>query len=48
MREIFAGVPTVWQRCASAINSCQPGADKQRLMGAATRIQAACGARAER
>jgi hypothetical protein len=29
MREIFAGVPTVWQRCASPINSCQSGADKQ-------------------
>jgi hypothetical protein len=29
MREIFAGIPTVWQRCASPINSCQSRADKQ-------------------
>src|SRR4051812_47671026 len=29
MREIFAGVPPVGQRCASPINSCQSGADKQ-------------------
>ena len=29
MREIFAGVPTVRQRCASPVNSCQPGIDKQ-------------------
>jgi len=28
MREIFAGVPTVRQRCGSPINSCQSGADK--------------------
>jgi hypothetical protein len=24
MREIFAGIPTVWQRCASPINSGKP------------------------
>src|SRR5437762_11801547 len=29
MRKIFAGVLTVRQRCASPINSCQFGADKQ-------------------
>jgi len=29
MRDIFAGIPTVWQRCASPINSCQSGTDKQ-------------------
>ena len=28
MREIFAGVPTVWQRCASPVNSRQSIAHK--------------------
>src|SRR6266480_3026386 len=38
MRAIFAGVATVWQRCASPINSCQSGADKQFVQ-----VTTACG-----